>query len=124
MNDKRTILLVEDEHAISNLICRALAANDYRALTASTGSTLGQRLAQFVQTAAAGSTGTIDRGIQNNSDYTVLIQTDMPAILVETGFMSSHEELMNLCDEDYQALMAQGIAEGIDLYFRSTAAER
>lgn len=37
MNDKRTILLVEDEHAISNFICRALAANDYRALTASTG---------------------------------------------------------------------------------------
>ena len=107
--------------------CNALENNtSYQGLFTfySTGSTLGQRLAQFVQTAAAGSTGTIDRGIQNNSDYTVLIQTDMPAILVETGFISSHEELMNLCDEDYQALMAQGIAEGIDLYFRSTAAER
>ena len=37
MNDKRTILLIEDEHAISNFICRALAANDYKAIPAFSG---------------------------------------------------------------------------------------
>ena len=37
MSDKRTILIVEDEHAISNFICRALTANDYKAIPAATG---------------------------------------------------------------------------------------
>lgn len=36
MSDKRTILVVEDEKAISNFICRALAANEYHPITAST----------------------------------------------------------------------------------------
>jgi len=37
MSDKRTILLVEDEQAISNFICRALTANDYKAIHAASG---------------------------------------------------------------------------------------
>jgi len=37
MSDKRTILLIEDEHAISNFICRALAANDYKTISAFSG---------------------------------------------------------------------------------------
>ena len=37
MNEKRTILVIEDEHAISNFICRALSANDYKPLPASSG---------------------------------------------------------------------------------------
>ena len=37
MPEKRTILLIEDERTISNFICRALNANDYKALSASSG---------------------------------------------------------------------------------------
>lgn len=37
MNEKRTILLIEDERALSNFICRALTANDYKAVSASSG---------------------------------------------------------------------------------------
>ena len=37
MNEKRLILVIEDEHAISNFISRALAANDYKAIPASSG---------------------------------------------------------------------------------------
>ena len=37
MSEKRTILVIEDEHAISNFICRALTANDYKAMSATTG---------------------------------------------------------------------------------------
>ena len=36
MSDKRTILVVEDETAISNFICRALTVNEYQSITAST----------------------------------------------------------------------------------------
>lgn len=37
MSEKRTILIIEDEHAISNFICRALAASDYKAIPAASG---------------------------------------------------------------------------------------
>ncbi len=37
MNEKRVILVVEDEHTISNFICRALNANDYKAIPAASG---------------------------------------------------------------------------------------
>ncbi|MGE4276258.1 MAG: response regulator transcription factor [Lawsonibacter sp.] len=37
MNEKRVILVIEDEHAISNFICRALTANDYKPIPATTG---------------------------------------------------------------------------------------
>jgi len=35
--DRYTILVVEDERTISNFICRALTANDYKAMSATTG---------------------------------------------------------------------------------------
>ena len=37
MSEKRTILVIEDEHTISNFICRALSANDYKPLSAASG---------------------------------------------------------------------------------------
>ena len=37
MSEKQTILIIEDERAISNFISRALAANDYRTIPAYTG---------------------------------------------------------------------------------------
>ena len=37
MSDKRTILLIEDERTISNFICRALSANNYKTISAATG---------------------------------------------------------------------------------------
>ena len=37
MSEKQTILIIEDERAISNFISRALSANDYRSIPAYTG---------------------------------------------------------------------------------------
>ena len=37
MNEKRVILVIEDEHTISNFICRALSANDYKPIPAFAG---------------------------------------------------------------------------------------
>ena len=34
MSEKQTILVIEDERSISNFICRALTANDYKAIPA------------------------------------------------------------------------------------------
>ena len=37
MNEKQTILIIEDDRAISNFISRALTASDYRPIPAFTG---------------------------------------------------------------------------------------
>ena len=37
MSEKRVVLVIEDEHAISNFICRALSSNDYKPIAAASG---------------------------------------------------------------------------------------
>lgn len=80
----------------------------------------GARLAQAIQTPLCQITGGIDRGIKD-ADFVVLRETDMCAVLVEMGFMTNHEELMNLTDDGYQQLLAQGIAQGIVDYLTAEA---
>ena len=46
----------------------------------------------------------------------MLRETEMCAVLVEMGFMTNHDELMDLIDDGYQDKLAQGIAEGIVTY--------
>lgn len=79
------------------------------------GSRTGSALAQAIQTPACRFTGAIDRGIASDN-FAVLRETNMPAALVETGYMTCHEELMRLRDPVYQDKMARGIAQGIIQY--------
>lgn len=79
------------------------------------GSVQGAALAQAIQTPACRFTGAVDRGI-NSANFSVVRESKMPAVLVETGFMTCHEELVRLKDEEYQTRMAQGIAQGIVEY--------
>ena len=78
----------------------------------------GSLLAQSIQTAAANATGAKNRGILS-ANFAVLRETNMAAALVEMGFMTNHNELMQLADEAYQSKMAQGIADGIVRYLNS-----
>ena len=39
--------------------------------------------------------------------------TQMPAVLVEMGFLSNYSESQKLLDDDYQENLVQRIAEGI-----------
>ncbi len=71
--------------------------------------------AKFIQTALIDTTGAIDRGVRNDT-FTVLTETEMPAVLIETGFMSNSEELSRLIDPEYQLKIATGIANGILSY--------
>jgi N-acetylmuramoyl-L-alanine amidase len=43
----------------------------------------------------------------------------MPAILVETGFVTGREDVANLTSPAYQNKMADAIAQGILQYLRS-----
>ena len=53
-----------------------------------------------------------------NSNYYVLKQTEMPAVLVECGFLTNHSERQKLTDESYQEKIAWAIYLGIVDYFR------
>jgi len=50
--------------------------------------------------------------------FWVLVGTQMPAILIETGFISNKQEALRLRNKTYQKRYAKYIAEGIDNYFR------
>lgn len=78
----------------------------------------GMTLAQSIQTPACTFTGAVDRGI-DSANFVVVRETRMPAVLVETGFMTCSEELARLKDEDYQTRMAQGIVQGIIQYLNA-----
>ncbi|RJO69598.1 MAG: hypothetical protein C4523_06180 [Myxococcales bacterium] len=59
--------------------------------------------------------GVDDRGVRR-ALFHVLLYARMPAILVETSFISNPTEEKRLKDPKYQETLARGIAEGVRLY--------
>lgn len=59
-----------------------------------------------------------DKGVKQAPFY-VLIGAQMPAILIETGFISNAQELERLGSPGYQAEMSNAIAEGVAQYISS-----
>ena len=58
----------------------------------------------------------VDSGVREGP-FWVLVGAQMPAILVEIGFVTNPEEAQKLADSDYEEQMAYGIANGVDRYF-------
>ncbi len=52
-----------------------------------------------------------------HAGFAVLKAPDIPAILIETGFMSNKQEAQRLNDPKYRKHITESIAEGIDSYF-------
>lgn len=57
-----------------------------------------------------------DSGVREGP-FWVLVGAQMPSILVELGYVSHPIESKRLYDKDYQLLLANGIANGVDSYF-------
>ena len=75
-------------------------------------------LAGMIQESLIEETDANDRGIKG-ANYTVIVRSDMPAVLVEVGFLTDAEENDLLQNEEYQRKLAKGIAEGIKKYLQS-----
>ena len=58
---------------------------------------------------------TVDLGVKRGP-FLVLFQADMPAILVEVGFVSNPSEGQRLRTANFARLAAQGIADGVSTY--------
>jgi len=63
--------------------------------------------------------GPVEDGGVKTANFWVLVGAQMPAILVETGYLTHPKEGKNLMKPYYQSLLAQGIAEGIELYLKN-----
>lgn len=70
-------------------------------------------LAQFVVDELIKVIDTRNRGIKLSNGLAVLKYNEMPACLVECGFITSETERAKLFDPEYQQKIAKGIANGI-----------
>ncbi len=75
----------------------------------------GSRLAEVIQQSIVSRLGVVDRGTKT-ARYLVLRKSTIPAVLVETGFISNKLESALLATPEYRNLMADAIARGILQY--------
>jgi len=74
------------------------------------------RAAREVQTALVRQTGARDLGLVRRSDLTGFNWANVPAILIEAGFMTNPAEGTLLRSNAYQLKVARGIAAGTELF--------
>lgn len=74
-------------------------------------------LSRKITDAICEATGFKNRGVQETDTMTAINWSEIPVTAVEIGFMSNPEEDEKLAQEEYQDLIAGGIANGIDSYF-------
>ncbi len=63
--------------------------------------------------------GNVDNSGVKTANFWVLVGAQMPAILVEVGYITHPTEGENLMNNYYRNLLSKGIAEGIDRYLKN-----
>jgi N-acetylmuramoyl-L-alanine amidase len=76
----------------------------------------GAAVAKAIQGAIRENIGNTEREALEIKQMYLLKKATVPAVLVETGFLSNPEELKLLTSKDYQKKMAEAIADGIEEY--------
>ncbi|TML33029.1 MAG: N-acetylmuramoyl-L-alanine amidase [Actinobacteria bacterium] len=69
-----------------------------------------------VQKAVVAATGALDRGIVRRSDLTGFNWANVPAVLVETGFLSNPNDSRLLHTPSYRQRVARGLANGVSAF--------
>ncbi len=80
--------------------------------------TRGDMLALAIQESVCAVAKSRNRGTKNRPNLGVIRRTHCPSVLVETGFVTHHEENKKLSNPSYHKKLAQGIANGILLYLQ------
>jgi N-acetylmuramoyl-L-alanine amidase len=75
-----------------------------------------RRPAELVQRALVRATGARDDGVVLRTDLTGFNWATVPAILVETGFMSNPRERHLLQSAPYEEQVARGLVAGVEAY--------
>lgn len=74
-----------------------------------------RRLATAILEKVIDKTKAKSRGVKHG-DYAVIRQTQMPAVLVEGGFLTNDAEMEKIKDPDYMKQLALGVAIGVQEY--------
>lgn len=82
-----------------------------------TRSRYSKQLAEAVLPRIIKRTAATSRGVKTGNFY-VIRETQMPAILVEGGFITNGKERSLLKSPTYQQKIARAIADGVDAYFK------
>lgn len=77
-----------------------------------------KKLAEEILSRVVKHTGAVSRGVKT-ANFAVIRHTEMPAVLIEGGFLSNGEERQKLKDPRYLGFIAWGIARGVDQYVNS-----
>ncbi|MBR5236846.1 MAG: N-acetylmuramoyl-L-alanine amidase [Clostridia bacterium] len=72
-----------------------------------------ERLSEIMLESLLDETGAHDRGVKDGKTLAVINSTQMPATLVEIGFISNPEECAKLMTEEYRQKLAQAIYNGV-----------
>lgn len=75
-----------------------------------------KKLADNIQKSLIGHTNAADKGIEKENFY-VLRNNEIPAVLVEMGFITNKKEAIKLNSDAYRDDLASGIANGLIDYF-------
>ena len=74
-------------------------------------------LAQTILRKMLVNTGANSRGIKEGN-LCVIRETNMPAVLVECGFITNEKECKKMLNPQYQRALAKAISQGLDDYFQ------
>ena len=78
--------------------------------------TKSRNLANQLLNHMVAATGAQNRGVINGDNMTGINWSQVPVTLVEMGFMTNPDEDVKLNDPNYQNLLAEGMANGIDAF--------
>ena len=136
------VSLTERWKAANNAKADAFISKHYNASTGKWGSANGietiisqyapsktSKFAELVQKELVQTHGRTNRGVktdikQSGINIAVLHNTDMPAILTESGFMDNIEEAKTMLDPIFQKADAEATCRGICKYFEVTYQEK
>lgn len=74
-------------------------------------------LAQCILDAYCDATGFTNLGVQYYDNMSGINWSSIPVTIIEMGFMTNEQDDTQMSNSDFQYIMAQGIADGIDTYF-------
>ena len=80
------------------------------------GSETGHALARCIQSELVAFCHTVDRNVKTNDEWTVLLETAMPAVLVELAFLTNDAERVRLNSSMGQRQFAEGLVRGINRF--------
>ncbi len=81
------------------------------------GTAVKKEFANIILNSTSNVTGTPIRRMITNNEFVVTREANMPAVLIELGFMTNEQEKEKLLTDSYKDLLANGIKTGINKYF-------